>query len=77
MRQTIVDRTTQSEAIVLADVDDLLAPEGAVVEVPLLMSDWQMAALERAAHRQGLTAGELVRRLLRDFVAAERGGKGT
>jgi hypothetical protein len=45
---------------------------GPVVEVPLLMSLEQMAALERAAHRRGLTAAEMVRRLLGDFIAANR-----
>jgi hypothetical protein len=64
-----MDRTSQAEAVIIADVDDLLAPEGAILEVPLLMSDWQMAALERAAHRNGVTAGELLRHLLHDFLA--------
>ena len=39
-----------------------------VVEVPLLMSIDQIAALEKAAHRQGLTAAEMVRKLLGDFI---------
>ncbi|MBY0231400.1 MAG: hypothetical protein K2W96_19115 [Gemmataceae bacterium] len=39
-----------------------------VVEVPLLMSLDQIAALEKAAHREGLTAAGLVRRLLGDFI---------
>ena len=41
-----------------------------MVEVPLLLSGWQMSALEWAAHRKGVTAGEMVRQLLRDFLAA-------
>jgi hypothetical protein len=41
---------------------------GDVVEVPLLLSTGQMTALEQAAHRRGLTAGEMLRRLLRDFI---------
>jgi hypothetical protein len=40
-----------------------------VIEVPLLLPGWQMSALERAAHKRGLTAGEMVRHLLRDFFA--------
>jgi hypothetical protein len=43
---------------------------GEVVEVPLLLSAGQMSALEEAAHRRGLTAGEMVRRLLQDFIGA-------
>jgi hypothetical protein len=56
-------------------VFDLPAPEGPglpeaeVVEVPLLLSGWQVSALERAAHKRGLTAAEMVRHLLRDFFA--------
>jgi hypothetical protein len=44
-------------------------PTGDVVEVPLLLEGWQMSALERAAHTRGLTAGEMVRTLLRDFIS--------
>jgi hypothetical protein len=40
-----------------------------VVEVPLLLSGQQMLALEEAAHDRGLTAGEMVRRLLQEFIA--------
>jgi hypothetical protein len=40
-----------------------------VVEIPLLLQGWQMTALETAAHNRGQTAGEMVRDLLRDFLA--------
>ena len=40
-----------------------------VVEIPLLLSGRQMLALEEAAHHRGLTAGEMVRHLLQDFIA--------
>jgi hypothetical protein len=43
--------------------------ESEVIEVPLLLPGWQISALERAAHKRGLTAGEMVRHLLRDFFA--------
>jgi hypothetical protein len=42
--------------------------EEEVVEIPLLLPGWQMSALETAAHRRGLTAAEMVRHLLRDFI---------
>ena len=42
-------------------------PEGEVLEIPLLLSGWQVSALETAAHNRGLTAGEMVRHVLRDF----------
>jgi hypothetical protein len=44
--------------------------EGSVVEVPLLLSAAGAAALEREAHRRGLTAGQLLRLLVRDFLGA-------
>jgi hypothetical protein len=39
-----------------------------VIEIPLLLPRWQISALETAAHRHGLTAGEMVRSLLRDSI---------
>jgi hypothetical protein len=41
--------------------------EGEVVEIPLLLPGWQADALESAARQQGLTAAQMVRRLIRDF----------
>jgi hypothetical protein len=43
--------------------------DDAVVEVSLLLPGWQVSALESAAHDRGLTAAEMVRSLLRDFLA--------
>jgi hypothetical protein len=40
-----------------------------VVEIPLLLPHWQVEALESAAHEQGLTAGEMIRHLLLDYLA--------
>jgi hypothetical protein len=42
-----------------------------VVEIPLLLSGWQASALETAAHNRGLTAAEMVRRVLREFLAKD------
>jgi len=39
-----------------------------VVEIPLLLPGWQVSALATAAHARGLTAGEMVRTLLREFI---------
>ena len=44
-------------------------PDGDVVEVPLLLPGWQVSVLETAAHDRGLTAGQMVRSLLRDFIS--------
>jgi hypothetical protein len=46
-------------------------PDSEVVEIPLLLAGWQADALERAAHARGLTAGEMVRSLLREFFTAQ------
>jgi hypothetical protein len=45
--------------------------EGEVIEIPLLLPGWQASALETAAHRRGLTAAEMVRHVLRDFIVAQ------
>jgi len=39
-----------------------------VVEVPVLLPSRQVEALEAVAHAQGLTAGEMVRQLLSEFL---------
>jgi hypothetical protein len=46
-------------------------PEAEVAEVALLLPPGQAAALERAAHRRGLTVGQLIRCLIRDYLAGE------
>jgi hypothetical protein len=49
----------------------LLAPEG-MVELVTLLNGWQVAALEEAARRRGLSTGTLVRRLVQQFLSGER-----
>jgi hypothetical protein len=43
-----------------------------VTDVGLLLPLGQAAALAEAAHRLGLTAGEMVRRLIGDFLRRQR-----
>jgi hypothetical protein len=43
--------------------------EADVVEIPVLLPEWQAAALEDLAHQCGLTAGEMLRLLLADCLA--------
>jgi hypothetical protein len=54
----------------LSSLTGALGPEGPpdVAEISLLVPGWQLAALEDAARARGLTSGQLVRRLLRDFI---------
>jgi hypothetical protein len=46
-----------------------------VVELSLLLPADQAAVLEAIAFERGVTAGEMVRRLVRDFLAAQKVGK--
>jgi hypothetical protein len=39
-----------------------------VSELLLLLPGWQVAELERLAHSRGLTTGQLVRLLIRDYL---------
>lgn len=45
---------------------------GGVVEFPLLLPQWQAAALEDLAHTRGLTAAEMVRQVLSGYLARAR-----
>jgi hypothetical protein len=47
---------------------DLSRLEGDVVELSLLLPGWQLGALEKASRRQGLTTGQMVRRLVQEFL---------
>jgi hypothetical protein len=49
--------TSTSEAASPADV----------MEITLLLPGWQVEALEAAARDRGLTAGQMVRRLIREY----------
>jgi hypothetical protein len=40
-----------------------------MVELAFLLPDWQAAALEAAAHGCGMTAGQLMRRILQEYFA--------
>jgi hypothetical protein len=42
-------------------------PSDDVVELPLLLPEWQVFALEEAARTRGMTVGQLVRRLFADL----------
>jgi hypothetical protein len=47
---------------------------GEVLELPLLLPAGDASALERAAHRRGLTVGQMLRALVRDFLREPDGG---
>ncbi len=43
-----------------------------VIELPLLIPEWQLDALENAAHERNMTVGQYVRRLFSDMFADQR-----
>ena len=60
MNNRITNSYRNESGLALADRD--------VVEVPLLLPGWQMDALASAAQDRGLTAGEMLRHVLQDFI---------
>jgi len=54
---------------VLTEPTSDMISDGDVVEIPVLLPGWQALALEDVAHHSGLTAGEMLRLLLADFLA--------
>jgi flagellar motor switch protein FliG len=52
---------------------DTLAIEREVAEVHLLLADHELTALERAAQRYQLTTAQLLRQLVREFLAGCEG----
>jgi hypothetical protein len=46
---------------------DLPLPDVEMTELPLLLPAGQAAALGRTARRRGLTTGQMLRQLVRDF----------
>lgn len=43
---------------------ELTAIDAEIVELALLLPRWQALALENAAHQRGLTAGQMLRKLI-------------
>lgn len=41
--------------------------DGEIVELTLLLPGWQATALEATARSQGITTGQMVRRLIQEF----------
>jgi hypothetical protein len=52
-----------------SDLRGETSAETDVVEIPVLLPEWQALALEDVAHQCGLTAGEMLRLLLADCLA--------
>jgi hypothetical protein len=60
MNNRITSSYRGDSGLALADRD--------VVEIPLLLPSWQVAALADAAQDRGQTAGEMLRHVLQDFI---------
>jgi hypothetical protein len=50
-------------------VEGVSRVDAEMAELVLLLPDAQVAALEQAARRRGLTAAQLARRLIREFLS--------
>jgi hypothetical protein len=48
--------------------DGFWAFEDEVTELPVLLSGEQVLRLERAAYERGLTTGQMIRRLIQEFL---------
>ena len=70
-RATVKEAKTVSD-LAISPGQDPVASHNSIVEVPLLLPGWQAARLEQAAAEQGLTTGQLARRLIRDFLRQPR-----
>jgi hypothetical protein len=72
MKELLVD-TEHHQATFVPPLEQQSSEMGEeVVEVPLLLPGWQISALEKEAHDRGLTAGEMVRVVLRDFITLRK-----
>jgi hypothetical protein len=55
------------------DVHGIFQGHDAIVEVSLLLPDWEAAALERLACSRGLTVGQVLRSLVWNLLAGPAG----
>ena len=49
-----------------------LSSDSDVVELPLLLPRWQVDALEEAANQQGMTTGQMIRRVISNLFRPQR-----
>jgi hypothetical protein len=61
--------TRESSGLTCEPADSRSPLESEVVEVSLLLSGRDAAVLEATAHSQGLTAGQMLRRLIQEHFA--------
>jgi hypothetical protein len=55
------------------ETNEVVFPCGeGVLEVPMILSAREAVALEWEASRQGMTAGEMIRRLVREFLEGQQ-----
>lgn len=57
------------QAFATVELRDCAIENEGIAEIPLLLPHWQAEALESVAYDQGLTAGELIRQLLLDYLS--------
>ena len=66
---------TVSDRLAGRSAGDVRRLDPEVLELSLLVPQWQMEALELAARGRGLTAGQLIRRLIGNYCATLHAGE--
>jgi hypothetical protein len=61
---------------VALDLDAVLQGDDAIAELSLLLPSWEAKALERVASSHGLTVGQALRSMVRDFLSGPSGIRG-
>ncbi len=62
-------RFSRDASLERCDAAPRCGSDGDVVEISLLLPGWQAFELEKEAHQRGLTAAQMVRHLLGQYLA--------
>ncbi len=69
---TLIADSTNDTASVGTYSGPKLPSDSDVVELPLLLPRWQVDALEEAANEQGMTTGQMIRRVISSMFRPQR-----
>jgi hypothetical protein len=62
-------KTMSLDGVASSIKDRVVSLDEDMAELSLLIPGWQAAQVERLAHSRGLTLGQLIRLLIRDYLA--------
>ncbi len=60
---------------VVVEPEEAILNPGRILELAVLVPAWQVSALERTAGLEGQTVGQLLRRVIGEFLDASPGGR--